>query len=258
MFGPFSQGMRELGYVEGRNVVYDHTFVDEKYELFHSRAQELVSRQVDIILASVPAAAAAASRLTQTIPIVFATSGDPVKLGLVSIRRPGGNLTGLSLFYPELTAKHLEIVRDIVPGVSRVAVLSNPTNEDAAVALKEAQKAAQALGLSAVPIEAKSPEEFPAAFSSIANSNVGGMIVLGDAMLRVNRKAIIALAAYNKLPVVYGPRDYAEDGGLIAYGVCVPCNFHRSAALIDKILKGAKTGELPVEQPTNSVVKRST
>ena len=251
MFGPFSQGMRELGYVEGRNVVYDHTFVDEKYELFHSRAQELVSRQVDIILASVPAAAAAASRLTQTIPIVFATSGDPVKLGLVaSIRRPGGNLTGLSLFYPELTAKHLEIVRDIVPGVSRVAVLSNPTNEDAAIALKEAQKAAQALGLSAVPIEAKSPEEFPAAFSSIANSNVGGMIVLGDAMLRVNRKAIIALAAYNKLPVVYGPRDYAEDGGLIAYGVCVPCNFHRSAALIDKILKGAKTGELPVEQPT--------
>jgi len=112
MFGPFSEGMRELGYVEGRNVIYDHTFVDEKYDLFRMRAQELVDRKADIILASVPAAAAAAGGITKTIPIVFATSGDPVKVGLAaSIRRPGGNLTGLSLFYPELTAKHLEIIR---------------------------------------------------------------------------------------------------------------------------------------------------
>src|SRR5262249_2912545 len=150
----------------------------------------------------------------------------------------------------ELTAKHLEIIRDVVPDLTRVAILGNPTNDDAVVAMNEAEKAAQVLRLHTVPVGARSPEEFPAAFESITKANVGGMIVLVDAMLRINRKAIVALAAYNKLPVVYGPRDYADDGGLIAYGVCIPCNFRRSAAFIDKIFKGAAPGELPVEQPT--------
>ena len=251
MFGPFTEGMRAHGYVDGRNVTYHHTYVDEKYEFFQSRAQELIDREVDIILASVPAAAAAAGRLTKTIPIVFAASGDPVKIGLVaSIRRPGGNLTGLSLFYPELTAKYLELLRDIVPGIARVAVLWNPANEDSATALREAERAAQTLNLQTAPVGAKSPDELPSAFKTIAEAKVGGLIVIGDSMLRLNRKTIIALVAYEKLPAVYGPGDFAEDGGLIAYGVCIPCNFRRSAALIDKIFKGTNPGDIPVEQPT--------
>src|SRR5262245_16651210 len=251
MFGPFSEGMRDLGYVEGRNVVYDHTFVDENYDRFEARARELIDRRVDVILASVAAAAAVAGKLTKSIPIVFASSGDPVKLGLVkSLAQPGGNVTGLSLFYPELTVKHLELLRVVIPGLSRVAVLTNPNNPDAAVAQVEAMRGAAALNIVAIPVGAKGPEEFASAFSLITSANVNGMIVLGDSMLRINRKPIVAFAASANLPTVYAPRDYVEDGGLIAYGVSIPDNFRRSASYVDKILKGAKPGDLPIEQPT--------
>ena len=251
MFGPFAEGLRELGYVEGRNVVFDHTYVDENYDRFQARAQELVDRKVDIILASVAAAAIAAGKVTKTVPIVFATSGDPVRLGLVdSIRQPRGNVTGLSLFWAELIAKHLEVLRDLVPGLARVAILWNPANEDHPSTLKAAESAAQVLGLQTVQIGVKGPGDFSNAFASIAKADVGGLVVVGDAMLRVNRKQIIAFTAGNRLPAVYGPRQWADDGGLVAHGVCVPCNFRRSAAFVDKILKGAKPTELPVEQPT--------
>jgi putative tryptophan/tyrosine transport system substrate-binding protein len=148
MLGPLTQGMRELGYVEGRNLVFVHTFVDEKYELFPSRAQELLNRKVDLILASVAAAAVAASKLTKDVPIVFATSsGDPTKIGLVeSIRRPGGNLTGLTLFAPEMTLKHLDLLREIVPNLSRVAVLWNPANDDHPSVLEVAEHTATPFG----------------------------------------------------------------------------------------------------------------
>jgi putative ABC transport system substrate-binding protein len=164
--------------------------------------------------------------------------------------QPGGNVTGLSLFYPELTIKHLELLRAVLPGASRVAILTNPDNPDAAVALAEAMRGAAALNIVAVPVGAKGPEEFPNAFSSITNANVNGMMVLGDSMLRINRKPIVAFAANSKLPTVYAPRDYVEEGGLIAYGVSIPENFRRSASYVDKILKGTKPGDLPVEQPT--------
>src|SRR3954470_113185 len=145
MFGPLAQGLRELGYVEGRNIVFEHTFVDEKYELFPSRTQELLNRKVDLILASVVAAAVAASKLTKDVPIVFATSsGDPAKIGLVeSIRRPGGNLTGLTLFAPEMTLKHLQLMREIVPSLSRVAVLWNPANDDHPSVVKGVEETAK-------------------------------------------------------------------------------------------------------------------
>jgi len=252
MFGPLSQGLRDFGYVEGRNVVFEHTYVDEKYELFPSRTQQLLDRKVDLIVASVVAAAVAASRLTKDVPIVFTTSsGDPAKIGLVeSIRRPGGNVTGLTLFAPELTLKHLELLREIIPDLSRVAVLWNPANNDHPTVLQGAEQAAKSLNMEIVPVSAKGPGEFPTAFASIEAANVGGLIVLVDSMLRVNRKPIVDFAAARRLPAIYATRDYVEAGGLMGYGACVPCNFKRSARYIVDILKGAKPGDLPVEQPT--------
>jgi putative tryptophan/tyrosine transport system substrate-binding protein len=251
MFKPFAEGMRELGYIEGKNVIFEHTFVGEKYELFASSAQYLVDRKVDIILASIPMAAVAAARVTKEIPIVFPSGGDPVRLGLVeSLRHPGRNLTGLSLFYPELAAKDLELLHDLVPGLSRMAVLGNPANEDYRAALDGAERAAQTLGLEVVKFGAESPEQFAETFAEITKAGVGGMIVLGDSMLRVNRKPIVEFAADAKLPTVYGPRDYVDAGGLVSYGVCIPCNFRYSAVYVDKIIKGAKPSDLPVEQPS--------
>jgi putative tryptophan/tyrosine transport system substrate-binding protein len=261
MYQPFVDGMHALGYVEGRNVKFDHTFVDENYERFPANAQQLIDRNVDIIMASVPEAAKAAAKLTKTIPIVFATSGDPVKTGLVeSIRHPGGNVTGLSLFSPELTTKHLEMLHEIVPGLSSAAILWNLGNQDHADTLKRAEQAAKLLNIKIVPVGAKGPEEFSAVFSEMKKSKVDGLVVLNDAMLRVNRALIIALAAESRLPAIYAPRDYIESGGLIGYGACIPCNFRRSATYIEKILKGAKPGDLPVEQPATfeMVVNRKT
>jgi putative ABC transport system substrate-binding protein len=204
MFGPLAQGLRELGYVEGRNVVFEHTFVDEKYERFPSRAQELLDKKVDVILASVAAAAVAASKLTKDVPIVFATSsGDPAKIGLVeSIRRPGGNMTGLTLFAPELTLKHLELLREIVPNLSRVAILWNPSNDDHPSVVKGAEETARLLNLEIVPVGARSPDEFPVAFSAIEKANAGGLVVLVDSMLRVNRKSIVDFVAARRLPAI--------------------------------------------------------
>jgi len=251
MFGPLAQGLRELGYVEGRNVVFEHTFVDEKYERFPSRAQELLDKKVDVILASVAAAAVAASKLTKDVPIVFATSsGDPAKIGLVeSIRRPGGNMTGLTLFAPELTLKHLELLREIVPNLSRVAILWNPSNDDHPSVVKGAEETARLLNLEIVPVGARSPDEFPVAFSAIEKANAGGLVVLVDSMLRVNRKSIVDFVAARRLPAIYATRDYVESGGLMGYGACIPCNFKRSAKYVVDILKGAKPADMPVDQP---------
>jgi putative ABC transport system substrate-binding protein len=251
MFGPLSQGLRELGYVEGHNVVFEHTFVDENYELFPARTRELLDRKVDLILGSVAAAAVAAAKITKDVPIVFATSGgDPVKFGLVeSIRRPGGNVTGLTLFAPEVAVKNLQLLREIVPGISRIAILQNPANADHPAIVKSAEAAAASLNLEIVPVGAKSPQEFPAAFAAIEKANAGGLIVLVDSMLRVNRKAIVDFAADRRLPAIYATRDYVESGGLMGYGACVPCNFKRSARYIVDIFKGAKPADLPVDQP---------
>lgn len=251
MAGPLAQGLRELGYVEGRNLAFEHTFVDENYELFPARARELLDRKVDVIVASVGAAAVAAAKLTKDVPIVFATNGgDPVKTGLIeSIRRPGGNVTGLTLFAPEVALKHLQLLREIVPSLSRVALLWNPGNNDHPGIVKLTEAAAESLNLKIVLIGAKSPQEFPAAFAAIEKAEVGGLMVLVDPMLRVNRKPIVEFAASSRLPGVYATRDYVEAGGLVGYGACVPCNFKRSAAYIAEIFKGAKPADMPVQQP---------
>ena len=251
MYQPFADGLRDLGYAEGRNVNFYHTFADEKYDRFKANAQELVDQRVDIIMASTADAAAAAAKVTRAIPIVFAASGDPVKAGLVvSLRRPGGNVTGFSLVYPELANKHLEMLHDIVPGLSKVAVLWHPANQDHPDTLKDAQRSAKLLNIEVISVSASSPDEFVGAFAKMERLRVNGLVVLGDSMFRVNRSAIVALAARGRLPTIYAPRDYVEAGGLISYGSCIPCNFRSSATYIDKILKGAKATDLPVQQPT--------
>jgi putative tryptophan/tyrosine transport system substrate-binding protein len=214
MFKPFAEGMRELGYVEGKNPVFEHTFIGEKYDLFGPRAQELVDRKVDVILASIRTAAVAAAKVTKKIPIVFPSGGDPVRLGLVeSLRQPGGNLTGLSLFYPELTAKHLELLRDLVPVLSRVAVLGNPTNEDYRAALDGAEWASHNLGLELVKITATSPEQFADAFAAITKPSVGGMIVLGErqpeANCRICRAGLLAALEITLMQEASSPTELA-------------------------------------------------
>ena len=238
--------MRDLGYVEGRNIKYYHTFVDEKYDRFPANAQQLVEQKVDVIMASVANAAAAAAKLTNTIPIVFAASGEPVKAGLVeSVNHPGG----FSLFYPELAIKHLEMLHDIVH-LSRVAVLWNPSNQDHASMVKGAEQAAKQINIELIAVSAKGPDEFDLAFAEIAKTKADGAIVLGDAMFRVNARSISALAANSRLPAIFAARDFVDAGGLISYGACIPCNFRRAATYVDKILKGGRAADLPVQQPT--------
>jgi putative tryptophan/tyrosine transport system substrate-binding protein len=251
MYKDFMAGMQELGYVEGQNVKYYHTFVDEKYDRFPETAKLLIEQKVDVIVASVANAATAAAKLTTTTPIVFATSGEPIKAGLVaSMRQPGSNVTGFSLFYPELAVKHIEMLHDFVPGLSRVAVLLNPSNQDHAAMLSSAQQAVRPMNIELISISANGPNEFDRAFAEIAKSGASGAIVMGDAMFRVNAKAIAARAINSRLPTIYAARDFVDAGGLISYGACIPCNFRRSATYVDKILKGAKASDLPVQQPT--------
>ena len=250
MYQAFTEAMRELGYVEGHNVKYYHTFVDEKYDRFPANAQRLVEQKVDVIMASVANAAAVAAKLTNTIPIVFATSGEPVKAGLVqSLNHPGGNVTGLSLFYPELAIKHLEMLHDIVH-LSRVAVLWNPSNQDHADMLKGVEQAAKQINIEVIGVSTRGPDEFDRAFAEIAKAKADGAIVLGDAMLRVNAPSISTLITNSRLPAIYAARDFVDAGGLISYGACIPCNFRRAATYVDKVLKGARAADLPVQQPT--------
>jgi putative tryptophan/tyrosine transport system substrate-binding protein len=251
MYQPFVGGLLDLGYVEGRSIRFYHTFADENYDRFQANAQELVAQRVDIIMASTADAAAAAAKVTRAIPIVFAASGDPVKAGLVeSLPHPGGNVTGFSLVYPELANKHLEILHDVVSGLSRVAILWHPADQDHLDTLKDAKQSAKLLNIEVIPVSANSPNEFAGAFAEMGRLRANGLVVLGDSMFRVNRNMIVALAARSRLPTIYAPRDYVEVGGLISYGACIPCNFRSSATYIDKILKGAKAADLPVQQPT--------
>ena len=250
MFRPLVEGLQALGYIEGKNLVFDHTFVDENFSRFQARATELVERKADLILASVYPAAAAANRVTKTVPIVFAASGDPTKFGIVeSLRRPGGNLTGFSLFLSELATKQVEILRDVFPSMSHLGVIWNPANPDHSDALQEAERAAKAFKLQMTSAAVKSPDGLPEVFTTLEKAKVNAMIVFADSMLRVNHKPIVAFAAAKRLPTIFAAPDFVEAGGLVAYGACIPCNFRRSATYIDKIFKGGSPGDLPIELP---------
>jgi ABC-type uncharacterized transport system substrate-binding protein len=254
----FRQGLRDLGYVEGGNVVLEYRDAEGKPERFPALAAELVALKVDVIVAPTTLAAVAAEQATRTIPIVFATAGDPVTSGLViSLARPGGNVTGLSILAPELVGKRLELLTQAVPGVSRVAVLWHPggmgerMDKDMA---KEADAAARALGVRLHFVEARGPADFERAFSDVTRGHAGALTVLGSTMFSDERRRLVDLAARNRLPAVYTSKEFVDAGGLMAYGPNVADLYRRAATYVDKILKGATPTDLPVEQPTKFVL----
>jgi putative tryptophan/tyrosine transport system substrate-binding protein len=251
----FRQGLRDLGYVEGRNVVIEYRSAEGKRERLPALGAELAALKVDVIVAPNTPAALAAKQATKTIPIVFAVVADPVGSGLVtSLARPGGNVTGLSLLVPELVGKCLELLKQAVPGVSRVAVLWQPgvlgdrTVKDM---LKEADVSARALGVRLQFLEARGPADIDIAFSDMTKARVGALTALtGGSMLFAERRRLVDLAAKNRLPAVYPWREFVDAGGLMANGPDLADSQRRAATYVDKILKGAKPADLPVEQPT--------
>jgi len=250
----FLQGLRDLGYVEGRNVVIEYRNAEGKYDRLPALAADLVALKVDIIVAPPTLAALAAKQATKTIPIVFAVAADPVTSGLVtSLARPGGNVTGLSILGPELVGKCLELLKQAVPRVSRVAVLWQPgaagerTEKDM---LKGAEVAARALGVRPQFVEARGPADFDRAFSEMTRARAGALTVLASSMFFNERRRLVDLAAKNRLPAVYPWREGVDAGGLMSYGANLADLNRRAATYVDKILKGAKPADLPVEQPT--------
>jgi putative ABC transport system substrate-binding protein len=249
---PFRQGLRELGWVEGQNIAMEYRFAEGRYDRLPDLAAELVRLRVDLIVAVPTAAVVAAKNATATIPIVMISVGDPVGLGLVaSLARPGGNATGLSYSAGlEIFSKQLELLKETVPKVRRVAVLSNPAHPAHPLQIREVNIAARSLGLQLQLLEARGPNEFDGAFAAMAKERVEALLVVVDAMFILHRTRLADLAARSRLPAVYGTRESVEAGGLMSYGPSVRDLFRRSATFVDKILKGAKPGDLPVEQPT--------
>ena len=246
----FSQALAERGHVEGKNVILEYRWAEGKAERFPDLAADLVRLKVDVILASSTPAAEAARRATSTISIVMVGVADPIGSGLVaSLARPGGNVTGLSSqLTPEIRAKQLQLLKEAVPTVSRVAVLRN-----AAVATpetwKEYQAAGQAVGVRLHSVEVRGPEEFERAFAAMKTERAGAVWVPGDPMFFTDRRRIVQLATEHRLPGMFLFREFTEAGGLMSYSASITYQFRRAAAYIDKILKGARAGDLPVEQP---------
>ena len=250
----FVQGLRDLGYIEGRNLLIEYRDADGKAERLPALAAELVALKVDVIVASGTLAALAARRATKTLPIVFSPAGDPVGSGLVaSLARPGGNVTGLSAFAPELVGKRLELLKEAVPGISRVAVLWQPgafgerTEKDT---LKRAEVAARDLGMPLQFVEARGPDDFARAFSDMSRARASALAVLASNMFNSERRRLVDLAAEKRLPKVYSARELVDAGGLMSYGANLADLNRRAATYVDRILKGTKPADLPVEQPT--------
>jgi putative tryptophan/tyrosine transport system substrate-binding protein len=248
----FVQGLRELGWVDGKNIVIEYRWAEGRADRLPDLAAELVRLKVDVIFAANTSVALAAKNATGTIPIVMATGGDPVGLGLVaSLARPGGNVTGLSFSVGmETVGKGLELLKETVPKVRRVAVLSNPANPSHALAIKNVSDAARAVRVQLQLLEARGPNEFDNAFAAMARERAEALLVVLDPFFGIHRAQLRDLAAKNRLPAMYGSREYPEAGGLMSYGADFRHNFRRSATYVDKILKGAKPADLPIEQPT--------
>ena len=246
----FQQGLRELGYVEGKNVIVEYRSAEGKFERLPEIASELVRLKVDLLVVEGAPAAHATKNATSVIPIVIGNAADPVGTGLVaSLARPGGNITGLSDFNLGVVTKRLELLKEIVPSASRIAVLWNPTNPTNPLQLKETQTAAPGLGVTLLSLEAKGADDIERAFSAIRKERPGALIVIGDPMFGTHQKRITQLTIKSRLPAIYGAPESVDAGGLMSYGTNFADLFRRAATYVDKILKGTKPADLPVEQP---------
>jgi ABC-type uncharacterized transport system substrate-binding protein len=251
MTAAWQRGLRETGFVDGRNVAIEYRFTDGHYGRLPALAAELVQRPVDLILAQGPPAALAAKRATTTIPIVFVVGVDPVAAGLVaSFNRPGGNATGMTLITGPLGQKRLEIVRELVPKVKLVPILHHPTSPDAVPEIRDVQAAAQAMGLELRIFNATTPSEIDATFAALAQQRPDVLLVGSDQFLLVRREQVVASAARLRLPAIYPFREFPAAGGLMSYGTNIAAAYRQSGIYTGRILKGDKPADLPVMQPT--------
>jgi len=244
------QGLRDLGYIEGKNIVFEWRWAEGKADRIPDLAAELVKLKVDIIVTGGSTATRAAKIATVTIPIVMSQDSDPVGSGFVaSLAKPGGNITGLSSYAAELSGKRLELLKEVLPRLSRVAVLGNSTAPQNARALKDTELAADALGMKLQYLDVLGPKDIETAFRAASNGRAEGLLALNSFVVSAHQKQIIDLTLKNRLPAVYGQPEFMEIGGLVYYGASYTDLFRRAAAYVDKILKGTKPADLPVEQP---------
>jgi putative tryptophan/tyrosine transport system substrate-binding protein len=251
-YNAFLSSLRDRGYVDGQNVMILPRWANGNPDQLKILAAELVRIPVDVIVSTGgTVTAVAAKNATTTIPIVFTAGGDLIKVGLIeSLARPGGNLTGLSLLTVEIGAKRLELLKETLPNIRRVAVLGNPRNPAYKTQLAEVQAAAKLLELQLQIVQSRAPEEFATAFSAMTKERIPALLVLTDAMFNAQRQRIVELAASSRIPAIYDFKEFAEAGGLMSYGADIDEVYRRAAIYVDKIIKGSKPGELPVEQPT--------
>jgi putative ABC transport system substrate-binding protein len=248
----FRQGLRELGYVEEKNINIDYRYDEGKPGRLQELAEELVRLKVDILLAMDSTAARVAKKSTATIPVVFTTGGSPITNGLVaSLARPGGNATGVTTNSPELVGKRLELLKEAVPKISRFGFLSDADSAGSKVMFNEAQGAAKSLGVEFLSVAVKGPNpDIEGAFRTMIKDRLGGLVTEAPALITLNRKKILQLAAQYRIPAIYTDQVWANDGGLMSYGADRVEPYRRVAVYVDKILKGAKPADVPVEQPT--------
>jgi putative ABC transport system substrate-binding protein len=247
----FRRGLREAGYIEGQNIIIEYRSADGKVDRLPALAAELVVLKVDVIVSSGPGATRPAKDATATIPIVMTNDNDPVGNGFVaSLARPGGNITGLSTLARELSGKRLEFLKQIVPKLSRVAVLGDSKEPGNAQSLRETEIAAEAFGVKLQYIEIQGPKDVETAFRDASKGRAEGVLVLGGPVFGNQRTELVHFAAKSRLPAIYHRPEFVEDGGLMSYATSFTELFHRAATYVDKILKGAKPADIPVEQPT--------
>ena len=247
----FQQGLRDAGYAEGHDLVIEWRLANGNYDLVPELAAELVKSKVDVIVTESTVAAQAVKRATSTIPIVMAIVADPVGSGLVtSLAHPGGNVTGLSLMTTDLTAKRLQLLKETIPRLIRVVVLWNPGTPYHLKAIEDLKAVAPSLSLELKFVSAQKPDEFRSALSAVSRASAQALYVLDDPLYFAHRMTLLKLASQTRLPVVYGERGFVDEGGLMSFGTNLGNLTRRSAEYVDKILKGAKPGDLPIEQPT--------